>query len=86
MLNTPKDNPYVQSLKSITHDVLKKTIRYTKSCGSSDTRYFTEKKIPAVNFGPTGGRHHTNDEYVRYKLLIKYYNILERFMLENGLL
>lgn len=84
ILNTSKENKYVQNLKNISEEILDKKVKFTRSCGGSDTQYFTENKIPAVNFGPTGGKHHTNEEYVRYKLLGSYYKILEKFILENA--
>tara|TARA_Y100000034_G_C6879875_1_gene402991 strand:- start:1267 stop:2022 length:756 start_codon:yes stop_codon:yes gene_type:complete len=80
MLFTDEHNEYVQSLQSIAQHHLLKRVKFTRSCGSSDTHHFTDIGIPAVNFGITGGKHHTDNEYVRYKLFHKYYDIIKEFI------
>ncbi len=80
MLFTEETNEYVQSLRNISQEHLSKRVKFTRSCGSSDTHHFSDIGIPAVNFGITGGHHHTDKEYVRYKLFHKYYDILKEFV------
>jgi succinyl-diaminopimelate desuccinylase len=74
---------YIRSLKQITQQVLKRRVKYIKSCGGSDARYFTEKDIPAVNFGLIGKNHHKQNEYVDIRSFGPYCLILEKFIKEH---
>ena len=84
MMHNLKKDKYMKSLKKMTQGMLPKRIKYVKSCGGSDGRYFTEKGIPVVNFGPLGANHHKHNEYVEIEGLLKYYQILEKFVKEWG--
>jgi len=83
MMLNPKKNQHIKSLKKITEKVLGKKVKYIKSCGGSDTRFFTEKGISAVNFGPIGKNHHKHNEYLEISSIEPYYKILEQFIKEN---
>ncbi|MBW2999388.1 M20/M25/M40 family metallo-hydrolase [Candidatus Woesearchaeota archaeon] len=85
MMFTKNNNAYVRSLKKITEQILNKKVKYIKSCGGSDTRFFTLKEMPAVNFGPIGKNHHKHNEYVKLDSIEPYYRILEKFIKENFL-
>ena len=83
MLYNINRNEYIKSLKQITQRVLGKKVKYIKSSGGSDTKFFTEKGIPAVNFGPVGRNHHKTNEYLEIGSIEPYYKILEKFIHEK---
>lgn len=82
-MDNEKKNHHIKSLKKITEGVLGRKVKYIKSCGGSDTRFFTEKGIPAVNFGPIGTNHHKHNEFVELDSIMPYYNILKKFVYSN---
>ena len=72
-----KENEYIQKLS----DSLKKVVRdsevkFTAQHGGSDGRYFAEKGIPIVEFGPTGDHWHGEDEYVEIQSMLQLEEIL----------
>jgi succinyl-diaminopimelate desuccinylase len=76
---TPQDNEFVKSFKHCADSIEEDIIPILPSAGASDLRYFSEKKIPCVNYGPKGRNHHAANEYVEvssiaaiYKVIIKY--------------
>jgi len=54
----------------------------TYSHGSSDARFFAEKKIPTIVIRPKGGGAHSEDEWIDLKDLEKFYNVIKRFVEE----
>ena len=72
---------YVKKLITITKKIKNKKskLKWTNYC--SDARYFSEKNMPVIEFGPTGGDYHSDNEYVEIDSLIKYYGILKEFIL-----
>ena len=82
LLNRGK-NQIMKSLKKITEKELHKRVKYIKSCGSSDGRFFSEQNIPSINFGMAGKNHHKSTEYVKIGSIGSYYRILDKFVKEN---
>ncbi len=83
LLNTSKDNVYVQNFKNIAEEILQREIKITHESGASDGRYFTELGIPTFLFKPNGANIHGDNEYIEIDALGKFYQILKRFILEN---
>jgi succinyl-diaminopimelate desuccinylase len=83
MMLNKKKNKDMRTLKKIAEKVLDKKVKYIKSCGGSDGRYFTGKNIPTVNFGPYGKNHHKAGEHMEITCLDQYYKILEKFIQER---
>ncbi|PTH63831.1 succinyl-diaminopimelate desuccinylase [Staphylococcus agnetis] len=48
--------------------------------GFADTRYYSAKGIPAIEFGPSGGHWHGEDEYVILSSIDTYTSILVDFI------
>ena len=81
MMYTSQDNRYVERLKTC---IAEDSSNYFGSQDfASDARFFTEKGIPAVLFGPEGENIHGEQEHVEIKTLKKFYNYLESFV-EKG--
>ena len=49
---------------------------------SGDGRYFSERNIPVIEFGPVGTNYHADDEYADIESLNTYYEILNLFIKE----
>ena len=62
-------NPYVVKLKKILEKTAKRKIGILHEHGASDARFFADKGIPVLIFGPMGGGYHADDEYVDIKSL-----------------
>lgn len=82
MFNSNK-HVYIKSLKRCAERVLKKKVKYIKSCGGSDSKFFTAKNIPSVNLGPVAKNVHKHNEYVEIDSLEKFYHILSLFVQVN---
>ncbi len=73
-------NPYVQSLKKIIEKRLKRKSSMTYDHGGSDARFFADKNIPVLIFGPKGGGYHGEDEYVDLNSLERMKEIIIEFI------
>jgi len=80
-IHTSSNNLYIAVLKNV---LKKNNIKpvFRRGHGTSDLRFFTEKGIPGVGFGPKGKGAHSNDEVVYIDSLYKYFNILKEFLEE----
>lgn len=58
-------------------------IKPTFSHGTSDARFFSEKKIPTIVINPTGGGHHSEQEWIDLKSLNDFYDILKSFVVDS---
>ncbi len=48
--------------------------------GASDLRFFSERNIPAICFGPKGGNHHGKEEFVYLESLKLFYEVMQKFI------
>ncbi|MBU1085046.1 MAG: M20/M25/M40 family metallo-hydrolase [Candidatus Beckwithbacteria bacterium] len=79
-MNSGRSLPYINKLKQIIKEEIgrKSQIKWTNYC--SDGRYFSDKKLPVIEFGPTGENYHTIKEYVEINSLVQYYNIINKLI------
>ena len=70
----------INKLIKITKDICGKRIKIKKTSTNSDAKYFFERKLPVIMFGPEGKNYHAKDEYVEIDSLINYYKILYQFI------
>ena len=80
MMKTDSDNEMVKSLKKSVQKVSGKETDTRKEAFASDMRFFTEKGIPAICFGPEGYNLHGKNEYVVFESLELYCEILKNFL------
>lgn len=80
MMYNKKKNDDTRYLKKLVEHELGKKVKYIKSSGGTDGRYFTEKGVQTVVLGPRGKNHHKNNEYVEIKSLKMFYNVLDKFI------
>lgn len=79
---TPEEDKYVAELRRQFKDVTKKDAIMYATHGGSDVRFYEGRGIPSVCFGPKGGGHHSDAEWVDIESLDAYYTILKKFLLE----
>jgi acetylornithine deacetylase len=58
------DAPVVALLRSVVAEVTGAPARVSPMFGTADARYFADRDIPAVYYGPAGGGMHSPDEWV----------------------
>jgi succinyl-diaminopimelate desuccinylase len=80
---TRENNPFVLRLKKQIEKIAKSETEMVALPGASDVRFYEEKGCPSVCFGPIGGNHHAEDEWVDLESLESYYHILKNFLLEK---
>ena len=78
------DLPIVQRFIEIYSEAVSDQIKFIKSHGSSDARYFDDKGIPVIMFRPHGGNAHGDGEWLSLASWEKFHQILERYVLETS--
>lgn len=80
MLENDRNNFYIQKLKdSVQSNVGEDSGRLYMKKSASDMRFFTEKGIPAVVFGPEGYNLHGDNEYAAIPSFKPYYDAVKSF-------
>ena len=75
-----KNNPYIEKLIEQVHSVTgNDEVRVFGQHGLADTRYFAKYDVPAIEFGPTGGKWHGDGEYAEIDSLDIYKDIIVKF-------
>lgn len=78
---TDENNSYIQSFGKSVESVLGTPSKLVLKHGGSDIRHYTELGDAGITFGPSGGEHHTDKEWVEVESLEKFYLILNDFLL-----
>jgi acetylornithine deacetylase/succinyl-diaminopimelate desuccinylase-like protein len=76
------ENKYVKTFLEILKEKLKVKPNFSFSYGSSDARFFLEKKIPVILVRPEGGGHHSEKEWIKIEGLEKFYSVLKEFVIK----
>lgn len=79
---TNESNQYLQKLALAIRKVLGQKAELVNQHGASDIRHYNKVGIEGITFGPSGGGYHSDKEWVDIKSLEKYYQILEKFLLD----
>ncbi len=79
--HTDPDNYFIKALQEISNDLIGYTPVLSRAHGESDIRYYNAVGCEGIEFGPIGGNHHADDEWVDIKSLEDYYLILKDFLL-----
>ena len=80
MMETSEKNIRVQELEESIEKISGNGPEFRSEAFASDMRFFTEKDIPAICFGPEGYNLHNRDEYVETESLHNYCEILKNFL------
>lgn len=76
----PESNRYVQLLAESLSNAANEPAKFVQKHGASDVRYFTQRGIEGVTFGPMCKRPHCDDESVDLAGLQTYYRVLCEFL------
>ena len=82
MLDNDKNNKYIKLLQKCAENQTGKKCLLLNEHGASDARFFAEKGMPAVIFGPYGDGYHGPGEYLDLTSIENTYNTLKEFMLK----
>ncbi|SRR6056297_106628 len=75
-----RNNPYIKKYKEITEKKNGKKINFQKSNGASDSRFFSEKGVPFISTKIKCDNIHGEKEWVDTKEMVKFYNILLKYI------
>ncbi len=70
----------INNLGNLVESISGTKVNLLKEHGASDMRFFSEKNIPAVLFGPWGKNYHGKDEFSSVKSMSKYYEIMKKYI------
>lgn len=74
------DNPYIAPFRRLVTEVTGIEVGGSRTLGSSDARFFAEYGIPVVSLYPTGGGHHSEQEWISIKALHQYKDVLRMYL------
>jgi succinyl-diaminopimelate desuccinylase len=80
-VRTQKNDPHIQYLSTVVGNHTQQDANIFGQHGSADTRFYSAYNIPAVEFGPSGGAWHGDNEYV----VIHSINLYKAMLLEYAL-
>lgn len=72
--------PAVQQFSRIAKEKYGITTSFCFSHGTSDGRFFARKNIPVIMVRPSGGDHHSENEWIDLKNLERFYGVLKDFI------
>lgn len=78
---TDRGEPLVKSFLTAMESVYKKKIVVDKTYGASDARHFAKYNIPVLMMKPVGGEIHSETEWVSLSSSMKFFDGLNRFIL-----
>ncbi len=82
-LTTDPNDAYVQRLAASLTAVTGRPAQFYREHFASDARFYSQRQIPAVCFGPVGAGLHSDEEWVEVDSLVELYDVLRHFALEN---
>jgi succinyl-diaminopimelate desuccinylase len=80
MLSNSEDEEKIKYLRKAAKEVTGNEIPFRKENFASDMRFFADKGIPAVCFGPEGYNLHGENEYIEKESISEYCEILKNFL------
>jgi len=78
---TDPKNAYIQKLAQVMKQTFNKEPIFATAHGASDLNYFSVVGGQGIEFGPIGGAHHGDGEWVDIESVRQYQKILEDFLL-----
>lgn len=74
---------YFQSFRLLAKQLYGIEVGSTSAHGSSDARFFGEKKIPVLIIAPKGGEIHADDEWIDLDDLTRFYEVMKAWIVSN---
>lgn len=81
-LTTDPSDGYVQRLAASYSAISGRPALFYREHFASDARFYSDRQIPAVCFGPIGAGLHSDEEWVEIDSLVELYRVLEHFCLD----
>lgn len=76
-----KSAPAAIKFQKILEKVTQAPVRFTRSFGASDARFFAQYNIPCIIIEPHGGGRHAPNEWVLAADLPKYYDLIKEWVI-----
>ena len=73
-------NPYIAPFRKLVTAVTDIEVEGSRTLGSSDARFFAAHGIPCISLYPTGGGHHSENEWISIKAAHQYKDILRMYL------
>jgi succinyl-diaminopimelate desuccinylase len=73
-------NPYIAPFAKAITEVTGIKVTGSRTLGSGDARFFSAKGIPCVSLYPTGGGHHSAEEWIDEKAFYQFKDVLRRYL------
>lgn len=83
-VNIALDNPHLARLRGIMERITGVAPQLILSHGSSETYLFAQRNIPVLMFGPAGGNHHANNEWISISGFEQSAHIIRDFVQEQA--
>jgi acetylornithine deacetylase/succinyl-diaminopimelate desuccinylase-like protein len=71
---------YLAPFARLVTDVTGIDVTGSKTLGSSDARFFAAEGIPVISLYPTGGGHHSSNEWISEEALYQYKTVVRRYL------
>lgn len=81
-LDSDPSDPEIQRLAATAARVTGAPTQMYREHFASDARFYSERRIPSVCFGPVGAGLHSDEEWVDIASLVQLYEVLRQFVLE----
>lgn len=78
------EDPAVVSFLEIAGRIRGRAAGRTRSCGSSDARFFNQKSIPTIVTRPTGGGAHGDDEWLDRAEFEEFHEVIKAYVTESA--
>jgi succinyl-diaminopimelate desuccinylase len=76
--------PAMTQFLDIAAEVRGQPLGTTHSFGATDARFFAAQNIPVIILRPTGGGHHSDDEWLDKAEFFKFYELLKAYVTRAG--
>jgi succinyl-diaminopimelate desuccinylase len=77
-------NPYIAPFVSLVERTIGITVTGSRTLGSSDIRYLSPHGIPCISFYPTGGGHHSAEEWVSVEAVEHMLSIIRQYIMDTA--
>jgi succinyl-diaminopimelate desuccinylase len=75
--------PEIASFLAIAKHITGEPITKVHSFGASDACYFANHGIPTIVIRPTGGKHHSDHEWIDKKSLLQFYEVIKTYIVQS---
>jgi acetylornithine deacetylase/succinyl-diaminopimelate desuccinylase-like protein len=74
------EHSLIQPFAKLVEDVTGVEVKGSHALGGSDARYFAAQNVPCISLYPTGGGHHSPEEWLDENAFYQFHEVLERYV------